>query len=58
MDTDTIQQATEVVEAAAPASAIAEYNVTAVALAELRQRLAGKVYASRGLSFRNASPMR
>lgn len=36
--------ATEVVEAAAPASAIAEYNVTAVALAELRQRLAGKTY--------------
>ncbi len=36
--------ATEVVEAAAPASAIAEYNVTAVALAELRQRLAGKSY--------------
>lgn len=44
MDTDTIEQATEVVEAAAPASAIAEYNVTAVALAELRQRLAGKTY--------------
>jgi hypothetical protein len=42
-DTDTPEVADEVVDPAT-SSPIAEYNATAAALAELRQRLAGKVY--------------
>lgn len=42
---DRPEVADEVVDAKPASSAITEYNVTAQALAELRQRLAGKVYA-------------
>ena len=42
---DRPEVADEVVDAKPAPSAITEYNVTAQALAELRQRLAGKVYA-------------
>ena len=42
---DRPEVADEVVDAKPASSAITEYNVTAQALAELRQRLAGKVYS-------------